>query len=145
MWGPWGRVIACRSLVLVVTALGAAGMAAAPSLGDLRTVLHPTGGRLDASNTFQGVHLGLAFDYEAHNASSIASNVGYVFGGYFLDWNPHIRARVPKIDADLPFDTDAYPQSIPGHSLAAWKAKHPDWIVYRCDRTTPACYGSGNT
>jgi hypothetical protein len=29
------------------------------------------------------------------------------------------------------------------HSLAYWQSTHPDWVVYQCDRTTPAYYGGG--
>ncbi len=96
-------------------------------------------------DTGDNIHLGLAFDYSAHNAGAVSRNVDYIFGGYFVNWKFGIDPAVGHDDSYLPFDVDGYPQSYPGHSLSAWQAKHPDWIVYRCDRKTPAYYGFGNT
>jgi Hypothetical glycosyl hydrolase family 15 len=95
--------------------------------------------------TLANVHLGLAFDYQGHDPGALARSVDYIFGGAFVDWNLGPELPVGHVDSYLPFDTDAYPQIIRGHSLQSWQAKHPDWIVYRCDRTTPAYYGLGNT
>jgi len=92
-----------------------------------------------------GIHLGLAFDYDAHNAAAISRQIDYIFGGYFVDWNTGIDPAVDHDDAYIPFDFDGFPQNARGHSLADWKAKHPDWIVYQCDRRTPAYFGDGNT
>ena len=40
----------------------------------------------------------------------------------------------------LPFDTDADKTGFGnlGHPLGWWQAKHADWVLYRCDRRTPA-------
>ena len=40
----------------------------------------------------------------------------------------------------LPFDTDADPSDFGrlGHPLSWWQSKHPDWVLYRCDRSSPA-------
>ena len=92
-----------------------------------------------------GINLGLAFDYSARNTKALARRVGYVFGGYFLNWRPDPRQAVRDADGYMPFDADPWPQSVPGHSLQYWQAMHPDWIVYQCDRKTPAYYGSGDT
>ena len=97
------------------------------------------------ANTSNGIHLGLAFDYHAHDAVAVGRNISYIFGGYFVDWKLGIDPRVRHIDSYIPFDLDAYPQAYRGHSLGDWKARHPGWIVYRCDRRTPAYYGSGST
>ena len=104
-----------------------------------------TGPSVPFPGTTNGIHLGLAFDYQARNESVVSHHVDYVWGGYFVDWNFGIDPRGPHIDAYLPLGTDGFPQSLPGHSLAAWKAMHPDWIVYQCDRTTPASAGTSDT
>ena len=96
-------------------------------------------------STQNNIHLGIAFDYNVSDPRTLAARVDYIFGGYFVDWNVGPAPPVRHIDAYLPFDTDPYPQYIRGHSLSAWKAIHPDWIVYRCDRKTPAYYGPGST
>lgn len=50
----------------------------------------------------------------------------------------------PNIDVSyyLPFDTDADTDGFGylGHPLSWWQSAngHPDWVLYRCDRTTPA-------
>jgi hypothetical protein len=35
-------------------------------------------------------------------------------------------------DHETFFDSHAY------HDLSYWEAVHPDWILYKCDRVTPA-------
>lgn len=132
------------SLILVVAAaacLAAAGIRCSDPPG--RPLAPPA--PLPFPSTTSNIHLGLAFDYAAHDPRALAASVDYVFGGYFVDWNFGVHPRVRHVDAYLPFDTDPTPQSVAGHSLSDWKATHPDWIVYRCDRKTPAYYGGGNT
>lgn len=93
-----------------------------------------------AGSNDPGIQLGLAFDYNATTSSSLAREVSYVFGGYFLDWNFGFYPSGPRLDGYLPFDVDPYPQTYPGHSLADWQQTHPDWIVYQCNRVTPASF-----
>jgi hypothetical protein len=90
-----------------------------------------------------GIQLGLAFDYDASNLPTVGHEVSYVFGAYFLDWPFGFYPPGPRLDGYLPFDDDPYPQTYPGNSLADWQQTHPDWIVYRCDRVTPASAGNG--
>ncbi len=95
-------------------------------------------------STSSNIHLGLAFDYYAHNVEAVSRNVDYIFGGYLVDWNFGIHPGVPHIDGYLPFNSDGYPQNAPGHSLSDWVRSHPDWIVYQCDRGRPAYSGNGD-
>lgn len=97
------------------------------------------------TNTDDNIHLGLAFDYALQPSALTVSTADYIFGGYFADWRLSFHPPVRHIDGYVPFDADAYPQSVRGHSLAAWQATHPDWVVYRCDGKTPAYYGRGST
>ena len=92
-------------------------------------------------NTSSNIHLGLAFDYDANNPTAVSRSVDYIWGGYSVYSHFGINPRVPHIDGYLPFNIDAYPQNISGHSLSDWVRTHPDWIVYRCDGKTPAYYG----
>ena len=96
-------------------------------------------------NTSAGIHLGLVFDYRVHDPRTVARRVDYVFGGYFADWHPAIDPKAGHVDGSLPFDLDGYPQYVPGHSLLWWQAHHPGWIVYRCDRKTPAYDAPGTS
>ncbi len=115
------------------------------SVGPKLSVLPPYELAPTFTDTLDNVHLGLAFDYHAHDSAAVAHAVDYIFGGLFVDWNFGFNPPVNHTDAYIPFDTDGYPQTIPGHSLRDWQARHPDWIVYQCDRKTPAYYGAGNT
>jgi hypothetical protein len=127
-------------LTAFVLALPTAMGFAAPADASLRRDLAQ---QSTFAETGRGIHLGLAFDYNA--ASALASNIDYVFGGHFLDWDFRLAPSTAHGDGYIPFDTDPFPQTFPGHSLSWWQANHPDWIVYRCDGKTPAYYGSGNT
>lgn len=91
--------------------------------------------------TTTNIHLGLAFDYQARQSGR---SVDYVFGGYFIDWKLGSDPQGRHTDSYVAFDVDGFPQNYPGHSLHDWRVRHPDWIVYRCDRKTPAYYGPGN-
>lgn len=91
--------------------------------------------------TSSNIHVGLAFDYDVHDAAALSRSVDYIWGGYSVDGTPSIDSRVPHIDGYLPFNFDPYPQNVPGHSLTDWVRGDPDWIVYRCDAKTPAYYG----
>jgi Hypothetical glycosyl hydrolase family 15 len=97
------------------------------------------------ATTDTGIHLGLAFDYQTHDATDVERSTDYIWGGYFLNWNFGFYPHVPAIDGYMPFDEDPWSQRTPGHSLSDWRARHPDWIVYQCDGKTPAYYGSGDT
>jgi hypothetical protein len=85
--------------------------------------------------TDDGIHLALAFDYRVSDPTSLAPVVDYVWGGSLPS------AGGPTTDAYMPFDLEW--DSLAGgplHTLAWFRANHPDWIVYKCDRTTPAAY-----
>lgn len=97
-------------------------------------------------NTTDGFHAIQIFDEDRDNiitvpeAASSGNRYSAVWGNRTattLAW----QARNPNLSPLLytPFDTDS--PSL-GHSLTWWKANHPDWILYECDRTTIA-YVSG--
>jgi len=142
-------IFAVWTSVLIAALIAAAAL---PGAG--RASVYPDGspspatdspGTTSFPNTDNGIHLGLAFDFATQDASGVSSNVDYIWGGYFADWDFGFYPSVPHNDAYLPFDQDSYPQSVPGHSLAWYQANHPDWVVYRCDGKTPAYYGTGDS
>jgi Hypothetical glycosyl hydrolase family 15 len=93
-------------------------------------------------STDSDIHVGLAFDYDVHDSAALARNVDYIWGGYSVDGNSGSNRGVPHVDGYLPFNLDPFPQNVPGHSLSDWLRRDPGWIVYRCDRKTPAYYGA---
>jgi Hypothetical glycosyl hydrolase family 15 len=139
------RPLLVMAAVLVASLLASPTPAAAQTGRPLAAVLATKRTDVRPGTADPGIQLGLAFDYNAANSLSAAREVSYIFGGYFLDWNFGFYPSGPHLDGYLPFDVDPYPQTSPGHSLSDWQQTHPDWIVYRCDRVTPASYGNGNT
>lgn len=97
--------------------------------------------------TTNGIHPGITFDYllvgAANNASELATlknDVQYVWAA--TSGTPSSIGQ----GSYLPFQRDwntGY--NTPGHDddLSWWRANHPDWIAYQCDRITPA-YEFGN-
>ena len=57
------------------------------------------GGVASFPNTNTGIHVGLAFDFATQDASGVSSNVDYIYGGYFDDWDFGFYPPVPHIDA----------------------------------------------
>jgi Hypothetical glycosyl hydrolase family 15 len=141
---------AARCPLLLSAALLIASVSVPPSLAGaqpsrpLAAVIAARRTHARSANDGPGIQLGLAFDYNTRNLA-IAHEVSYIFGGYFLDWHFGFYPSGPRLDGYLPYDFDPYPLTFPGHSLADWQQTHPDWIVYRCDRTTPASFPKQTT
>jgi hypothetical protein len=97
-------------------------------------------------DTTTGFHAIQIFDEDRNNIITVPEAIdsgnryGVVWGNREQTAIPW-QSRNPGLSPLLytPFDTDS-PDL--GHGLAWWKATHPDWILYECDRTTIA-YVSG--
>lgn len=97
-------------------------------------------------DTWSNIHLFLTFDYGISDPTPIANHYDFVWGAdkanvaAFRSGNPNIF-----ITYYVPFHRDSGTFSNPGayRGLTYWKAAHPDWILYKCDRVTPA-YASGD-
>ncbi|MGZ3627508.1 MAG: putative glycoside hydrolase [Ktedonobacteraceae bacterium] len=92
-------------------------------------------------NTAYNIHLFLSFDYKIPQPAAIASHYDFVWGAdvdnvsAFRSGNPNmfITYYIPfNRDSGTFTDQNAY------HDLNYWKSVHPDWILYKCDRVTPA-------
>lgn len=81
--------------------------------------------------TVGGVHLNLAFNYDVRNLHSEIGVVDVVWGSR----SPKPRQVMNQFYT--PFERDNPPYS-GGHSLTWFRAHHPDWIEYRCNRTSVA-------
>ncbi|HLQ30800.1 MAG TPA: putative glycoside hydrolase [Ktedonobacteraceae bacterium] len=97
-------------------------------------------------DTWNNIHLFLSFDYKISNPAAVASHYDFVWGASvggvaaFRSGNPNIF-----ISYYMPFhrDNGTFSNSGAYHDLAYWKTVHPDWVLYKCDRVTPA-YEFGN-
>ncbi len=94
-------------------------------------------------DTYDNIHLVQIFSYNINDPASIAKYYDFVWGAdqqklaAFHAGNPNIL-----LSYYLPFHRDSGTFTNPdlgkSHDLAHWKSLHPDWILYQCDRTTPA-------
>jgi hypothetical protein len=86
-------------------------------------------------NSLENVHPFLTFDSGLNDSSitSAAQTIQYVWGGHSPRvW--HAANNDTVISAYMTFNRD--PDA--SHSLTWWQENHPSWVLYQCDRTTPA-------
>jgi hypothetical protein len=88
--------------------------------------------------TRSGVHLDLVFNFYVRDVQKETGVVDVVWGA---------SAPVPKAVFNQSYTTfqrdDSYGPH-PTHSLAWWKAHHPTWVEYRCDRNVAFAFGDPN-
>src|SRR5258705_12844906 len=91
-------------------------------------------------DSWNGIHLYQVFDYKISDFASIARFYDFVWGvepWHVSDWrnsNPNIF-----LTSYIPFSRDrgTFSNSTPG-TLAYWQQVNPDWVLYTCDKMTPA-------
>jgi hypothetical protein len=109
----------------------------------------PAAGVRPFIDTFNNIHQAQVFAYNMTDASATqtAKDYDFVWGastGTTPDIVAALRAANPNIvlsyyislnrDSGIFGNQDLAKQ----HSLSYWQALHPDWILYKCDRKTPA-------
>ena len=110
---------------------------------------HPTTGIAGVrrfGDTWNNIHLFQTFDYNISNQTTIAKRYDFVWGARLKNitaWrsgNPNIFLSyyLPFHREQGTFSGAKFLNSSQEHDLDYWKATHPDWILYQCDRTTPA-------
>ena len=101
-------------------------------------------------DTWNNIHLFQSFDYNISDPTPIARYYDFVWGA-----TPNkvaaFRAGNPNafISYYIPFHRDngtfTNPELGKQHDINYWRSTHPDWVLYKCDRTTPALeYGDPN-
>jgi len=70
-----------------------------------------------------------------------AGRVDFTWGARYLDWQPADVLPSRYVQPEIVYSHNP-PTDWQQYDLAWFQANHPDWIMYRNDRTTPA-YGSG--
>lgn len=110
----------------LLTSASAAASPSARSVG--------TGGFVGLNTAAANFHYMMAFNYHVTDYSSERGKADYVWGAQAGS------QQVGVYNAFYyPFERDAGQNVEPtGHDLAWWKANHPDWLEYKCDRTTLA-------
>ncbi len=92
-------------------------------------------------DTWNNIHSFLDFDYNISNPAAIAKHYDFVWGASpqnvsaFRSGNPNIF-----LTYYIPFHRDggAFSNSEKHADLNYWTTNHPDWVLYKCDRVTPA-------
>lgn len=99
-------------------------------------------------DSWNNIHPFLMFDYNISNPAAVAPRFDYVAGASWYNVAA-FRSTNPNISLTyyVPFhrDNGTFTDYTALRSLATWKATHPHWILYKCDRVTPAYeYGNPN-
>ncbi|GAC1388686.1 MAG: hypothetical protein NVS4B12_05510 [Ktedonobacteraceae bacterium] len=102
-----------------------------------------TPGLREIPDTWNNIHLFQSFDYHIGNPAPISRYYDFVWGAVpskvatFRAGNPNM-----SISYYIPFHRDGgtFTNADLGrqHDLSYWRSVHPDWVLYKCDRTTPA-------
>jgi len=109
-----------------------------------------TPGLREIPDTWNNIHLFQSFDYNIRNPTPIARYYDFVWGATpskvaaFRAGNPNAF-----ISYYIPFhrDSGTFTNAELGkqHDVNYWQSAHPNWVLYKCDRTTPALeYGDPN-
>jgi len=86
------------------------------------------------ADTTSNIHIALPFDSRT-NPTAIAGKIDLVLGTI---WPRSLPGKVYSLFY-LPYDRDEDPRYYPAaHDITWYKANHPDWIEYKCDRSTVA-------
>src|SRR5947209_286749 len=98
------------------------------------------------ADTWTNIHPFLMFDGYISKPAAVAPRYDFVTGA---KWYNVAAYRSTNSNIFLTYyitfhrDNGAFTDSSALKSLAGWRAIHPDWVLYRCDRVTPA-YEFGN-
>lgn len=97
------------------------------------------------THTSGSINLMLNFTHNVTDPAAIAKYYSFVWGAA-LQQVPQLRAGNPKIVLSyyFPFhrDNGSFDNQSLGiqHDFNYWRSFHPDWILYKCNRSTPAYY-----
>jgi hypothetical protein len=84
-------------------------------------------------NSTSGLHPFLTFDYGVTNLSAAAPSIQFIWGGHApVQW--HAANSQVVVSAYITYNRD--PDA--SRNLSWWQANHPTWVLYKCDRVTPA-------
>jgi hypothetical protein len=84
-------------------------------------------------DTYANIHLGLVFDSGVNNLNSLQGKIDVVWGATTAKSIPGAFTISYNTSDRIGNGTNG-----PLYSIDWFKQHHPDWIVYTCDKTTPA-------
>ena len=92
-------------------------------------------------DSWDNIHLLLSFDYKISDPAPVAQHYDFVWGAE-ADHVSAYRSANPAIflTYNVPFHRDkgTFSDEKAYHDLTYWKTVQPDWVLYKCDRITPA-------
>jgi hypothetical protein len=108
--------------------------------------LYSSSTRWSFADTWSNIHPFLNFDYLVSNFAHLTHPYDAVWGAE----QDHVAAyRLQKPNMFLAYyipanrDFGTFWDTTAIHDASYWKSVHPDWVLYKCDRVTPA-YQFGN-
>ncbi len=134
-------LLSMLTVPLLSCARGAAQSSSASNSG--RNQLAGGSGIRAFLDTWDNIHVFQDFDYNIRGAglTTLAKRYGAVWGSY-VEHNQALHAANPDMYLGyyIPFNRDwgTFPGYWSRKDLAYWQANHPDWVLYQCDRKTPA-------
>jgi len=97
--------------------------------------------RFNYADTWNNIHPFLMFDGYITDPAAVAPRYDFVSSAKWYNVSQY-RAANPNMFLTyyIPFhrDNGTFMSSLDKLTLNQWKAAHPDWILYKCDRKTPA-------
>ena len=93
------------------------------------------------ADTWNNIHPFLMFDGHITDPAAMASKYDFVSSAKWYNVGAYHAANPNMfLTYYFPFhrDNGTYTDSTAYLSLGQWKTLHPDWILYKCDRVTPA-------
>ncbi|HEY4035212.1 MAG TPA: putative glycoside hydrolase [Ktedonobacteraceae bacterium] len=113
------------------------------------TKYKPGNSIVNNTGTSDSINLMLNFTHNVTDPAAIAKYYSFVWGAS-LQQVSELRAGNPKILLSyyFPFyrDNGSFDNQNLGlqQNLTYWRSFHPDWILYKCDRSTPAYFADDN-
>lgn len=102
---------------------------------------HPIWPGFADTDTWNDIHVFQTFDYHITDPAAVASRYDFIWGASLQNVAAY-RAGNPQVFLSyyIPFhrDVGTFANATQLHDLTYWQAVHPDWVLYKCDRTTPA-------
>ncbi len=149
--GPANRgtnLVANTASTQIVTVTRQSGNATSqPTQGQAIRTPTPTWTPINASfpglaDTTDNIHIGLPFDFNT-NPTAMAGKIDVVWG---TNWARSLPGNIYSLFY-LPYDRDEDTSNyLAAHPITWYNANHPDWVEYKCDRSTVAYeYGDQNS
>ncbi len=138
LYGRSGQLLLSWFAAMVsILLLSSTGMASSRDMQAAAT----TQPRFNYTDTWNNIHPFLMFDGYITDPAAVAPRYDFVSSAKWYNVSQYLGANPNMfLTYYIPFhrDNGTFKSSLDKLSLNQWKATHPGWILYKCDRKTPA-------